>query len=198
MTIQADQTYTDPATEPEDFGVGDDLNEEEAIGHDEVGAGVEDDQDDSESGESKGATTGPASGSNRALIRRVAAKAAEVAEADQQTLGVAVSLLGCGTGLADVTTAIMTAPRAVTAPFADLLSIAEASGAEQGIIAMTMGRPRLRAIWSLLDDLGIPGFHSSIPPSDAKAALAVAAGANTVGEETRRSIEAVKALLRKS
>jgi hypothetical protein len=167
--------------------------------------GATDDGNASGSGRSAGS-----SHANKNLIRRVATKTVEVLAAGPAEVAVVVNLLGLsasmvpaggeslsGEAAASITTAIMTAPRSATAALSDLTSIATASGAEQGIVAMTMGRVRLRGVWSLLGSLGIKGFTSAVPGSDPKAALALVAGVGGLSARDNRTLESARSLLRK-
>lgn len=173
---------------------------------------VEESQEESQE-ESGGSGSGRAAGSataNRNLIRRVATKTVEVIEAAPAEIAVVANLLGLSTSLvpadgqrltgeaaASITTAIMTAPRSAATALGDLASIASAEGADQGIVAMTLGRSRMRGVWSLLGSLGIKGFSSSIPAVDAKAARALVSGVASLSAKEASTLEAARTLLRK-
>lgn len=138
--------------------------------------------------------------SNRALFRRVAAKALEVQSASDDTRALAASLLGSSDDVVDLTAAIMTAPRSATAALTDIEELSAAlidAPWEAGITATSMGRPRLRAVWSLLHTLGTVGTPAA-PASDAKAANAVLKALNGLGADSKTELTAAGDLLKRS
>lgn len=140
------------------------------------------------------------SGSNRALIRRVANKAGELAAAPPARVQTLASLLGCSTELPDLTYAVMTADRSALSPASDLQTIAEATAEDPfsaGVVAVGMGRTRMRSVWSLLQTLGVD-VAGSIPASDAKAGVALAKACFGLPDGTRDELAAVVTLSRKS
>lgn len=169
-----------------------------------TGDGDEDDHDDADDEVAEGAPRAAAgaagrskAAANRALIRRVANKAAELAqapEARRETLG---KLLGVDADLADLTFAVMTADRSALAPVADLNAIAEADPFSAGVVAAAQGRARMKAVWTLLQNLGAE-IPASIPPSDAKAAMALAPAVHRLPGTVRGELAQVVALARKS
>lgn len=173
--------------------------EEDPIEDDEVTDADDDSDDDTEPGPSgvEHVAARPKPGANRALIRRVANKASELAEAPNARLDKLARLLGCTTDLADLTFAVMTAPRAAMAPVADLNAIAEADAFSAGIVATALGRNRLKAVWALIRDLGAD-LPEAIPPSDAKAAMALAPAVHHLPTTVRDELAKVVTLARKS
>lgn len=145
-----------------------------------------------------GTKTAPAAsrGLNRGAIRRIAAKAQEITETDERIVAIAATLLGTGTGLADLTTAVMAAPRSVTAPIGDLNMIATSEPMEAGINAGALGRTRLKAVWNLVSTL--TGTSAALPAADGKAALAVAKAVFAIEGSAMAQIDAVSALLKKN
>lgn len=169
---------------------------------------VEDPEDDpdaddvDEPGEADSTHVGPArakssAGANRALIRRVANKASDLAEAPNARLETLAKLLGASTDLADLTFAVMTAPRAAMAPVADLNAIAEADAFSAGIVAAALGRNRLKSVWTLVRDLGAE-LAETVPASDAKAAMALAPAVHHLPQTVREELAQVVTLARKS
>lgn len=134
---------------------------------------------------------------NRQLIRRVANKAAELADAPNARLQTLGKLLGVEADLADLTFAVMTADRSALAPVADLNAIAEADPFSAGVVAAAQGRARMKAVWTLLQNLGAE-IPASIPPSDAKAAMALAPAVHRLPADVREELAQVVALARKS
>lgn len=135
-------------------------------------------------------------GLNRAAIRRVAAKAEEVATTDERIIAVAASVLGTGTGLAEVTTAIMAAPRSITAPVNDLNMIATSDQMEAAINATALGRDRIKGVWNLLGALS--GSTTPMPAANTKAALAVTRVVFDLDDIAKAEVDAVAALLKKN
>lgn len=137
--------------------------------------GDADDGDDE--GEGSGSTSGgpkaTAARASRVQVRRVANKAQEVTEADAVTRSVAASLLGSSDGLADLTTAIMTAERGAAQPISDLHAIAEADPFEAAYVAGALGRDRMKAVWRLLAAFDCAP-SVTMPASTPKAALELA------------------------
>lgn len=134
---------------------------------------------------------------NRALIRRVANKAADLAAAPASRRDTLAQLLGAEDDLADLTYAVMTADRSALAPVADLNAIAEADPFAAGVVAAALGRPRMKAVWTLLQTLGAD-IAASVPPSDAKAAMALAPAVHKLPADVRAELAEVVALARKS
>lgn len=150
-------------------------------------------------GESPGLWGGRAAtrGLTKSQVRRIAVKAAAVAEADQSVREVAATLLAVGTGIAELTTAIMTAPRTATQPINDLNLIASSDPMEAGVNATALGRPRLKNVWTLLAALGA-GPAGNMPGSDAKAAISVARTALALSADLATHLGDVDDLLKKN
>lgn len=180
--------YEDSVNEDLDTDMPEDTEVDEAP--DEV-----DGADEAPETESK-ATTSTRGGMSRAAIRRIASKAQEVSETDERIVEVTASILGTGTGLAEVTTAIMAAPRSVAAPVNDLTMVAQSDMMEAAINAAALGRDRLRAVWNLINAL--TGSSTAIPSANAKAALAVAKASFALDDVAKAEVEAVSELLRKN
>ena len=174
---EADLDLTAPGDEPDADDHGDDT-----------------DDDTADSGKKNGAAK---RGLDRGAIRRIAAKAQEIDETPKRIVEITASLLGSGTGLADLTTAIMAAPRGAAAPINDLNTVAEAHPMEAAVIAAAMGRDRIKALWALLAALGA-GPKGNIPAATPKAAIAVARSVFDLDEVAKGEIEAVATLLKKN
>lgn len=157
-------------------------------------AETSDDTDKNES-TSKGSTS---RGISRAQIRRIAAKAEDIIDADSRIVDIAAHLVGApSTGVADLTTAIMSASRSASQPISDLNAIAEADPMEAGILATALGRPRLKAVWALLAALNA-GPKGNMPTADTKAALAAAKAVFALDDIAKAELETVAALLKKN
>jgi len=124
--------------------------------------------------------------SNRALIRRAAAKTVEVLEAGEGTRVLAATLVGSSPDPVDLATAIMTAPRTSQTAAADLDEIATAlksdASWEAGIIAASLERGALKDVWTLLhalDSMAAPVTVRASVFADAVEVLALASAAAT-------------------
>lgn len=171
------------------------LLDDDVVTHDEV-----DTTEDPSKAPAKGKSDAPRARGvvnlTRVQIRRIAVKAEEVADAEPRLREIAAELVGSGSGLADLTTAIMAAEKSVQ-PVADLTMIAESDPMEAGVNAGTLGRARLRAVWSLLRVLGAVG-KTNLSTSDAKAAIAVAKGVFGLDDIAKAELDAAVALLKKN
>lgn len=179
----------------------DDLLDE--AGDDDTDLDEADEQDDlSEPGAVAGGATDVAAArtknaTNRALIRRVANKAAELQAAPKSRKDTLASVLGSGTDLSGLTYAVMTADRTALAAVADLTAIAEEDPWGAAVTATTQGRTRMKAVWALLLKLNVV-ILAAIPPSDAKAGIALARACHQLRPDVRDELAKVVALARKS
>lgn len=136
--------------------------------------------------------------SNRAAVRRVASKAAAVAESDDALRLTAAAVLGCDPDIASLTTAIMTASRIGAQPLHDLLVILDADVFESATLITSMGRDRIRAVATLLDGLGYR-MAGATQASTPKAAIAMARHVTSLDADAlRRELQPLQALLRKA
>ncbi|MGC0252673.1 hypothetical protein [Pseudactinotalea sp. Z1748] len=161
---------TDPHEDQGDFDATDEVDQDRP-------EQVEEDQDENhqeEQAAQSGAKTKSRkrSGPDRALIRRVATKSAELAQASDADVELLATLLGSPTETVELTVAVMTASRGAVSALSDVKDLAAADGAERAVLAMTMGRPRMKSLWAVLEHLG--AVSGSLAASDAKAALALA------------------------
>lgn len=155
----------DAATDELDEHDLDDLNDDAADDGDDEGA-------DGQGSNGAGSRAAVRASTNR-LVRRVAAKAAEVASTKSETRGVAATLLGVEDNLVDLTAAIMTSGRSTLQPFQDLTKIAEADPFEAAIVAGALDATRRKRVWGLLEALGLVP-DSDLPASSAKAGVNIA------------------------
>lgn len=178
------EPYTHPSAGTFGGGGENDLHEEDFLQYEpedreDSGAGTDEQEPaDQNQGDSAGAKAPSRpgrkrSGPDRGLIRRVAKKVVELQEADEQDVQLLASLLGSSSeDVTELTLAVMTSSRGDTAALADVKEIAEANEAERAVQALTMGKPRMKALWGVLAALG--AVNATMPASDAKAALALA------------------------
>ena len=160
--------------------------------------GADDDGDVDET--TPGSSNGPSrakSGANRALIRRVANKAAELAGAPKSRKETLASMLGCSTELSELTFAVMSSDRSALAAATDLTAIAVEDAFSAAVVAGAQGRPRMRGVWALLTTLHAD-LPATIPASDPKAAIALAIACSKLSPSTTDELAKVVALARKS
>lgn len=136
---------------------------------------------------------------NRALIRRVAAKAKELSQAPAAHRELLAELLGVPTDLAELTATVMTDDGSSLRAVRDLIAIRDAMDADplSGALAIAeLGRPRIRAVWSLLSTNGVD-LPRTVPASDAKASIAMARKVNDLDDRVLADLAAVGELARR-
>lgn len=178
---------------------------EDYAGEAEDAAGADQEIEDADTADAAENGTGRARAAARpaspkASFRRVAVKALEVDAASATTRAVAAVLTGSTEDVADLTAAIMTAPRGAAAALADLDEVIEALATrpwEAGVIAASMDRARLKAVWGLLHAL--EAVDTPAPPARAdKAGLGVVRAANELGDEQKAELVTAAELLKRS
>lgn len=193
-------TYT-PYAEPET-----DDNEETRFGTDDSvvpDAAVETaivvlDDDDTGTGAaaSKGAK---AARPSKAFYRRIAAKTVEVHEAEASVRDLAAAVLGGSADTADLTAAIMTAPRGAGAPLESIQEINKVVAddpLEAAMLAVELGKA-LKPVWSLL--YALEAIGSPAPPAaDAKAARALVKAISTLTDDQVLDLIAAADLIKRS
>lgn len=137
-----------------------------------------------------------ATGIDRALVRRTAAKASELFDATDGQLKVLAHLLGANADPIDLTVAVITAPRNSTRAAADLFEVADADPMEAGLVVATLPKERSKALWSLLVALG--EVKGTPPASDIKAALAIAKAAKKLSPAAAELLRSAVALGKRS
>lgn len=137
-----------------------------------------------------------ATGIDRALVRRTAAKASELFAATDGQLKVLAHLLGANADPIDLTVAVITAPRNSTRAAADLFEVADADPMEAGLVVATLPKDRSKALWSLLVALG--ELKGTPPASDIKAALAIAKAAKKLSPAAAELLRSAVALGKRS
>ena len=188
-----DQDDTDATQE----SVGDEQDAGHSPAEGEYDAGAEADaggEDERDREQPKGAAKSrkPAR-VDKGLIRRSAAKAIELVEADAKDVKLLASLLSSSTDPVSLAVAVMTSTRGDTSALSDVRALADSSQAERAVTVMTMSKAKMRGIWQVLAHVGaLPGRP---PASDSKAALAVADVA--IDETVLARVDAVSVLARK-
>ena len=138
-------------------------------------------------------------GISRAQARRIAAKAISLDQASVDERALAARMLGLSADAdpAHMAAVIFTSPAHTPIEVADARAIAEADPMEAGILAGSLERSRMRAVWTLLNALGVPGTSKALPNSDAKAALSLAKKILSLEADVWESIDNALALARK-
>lgn len=169
---------------------------------DELEADLDSDENSAdEASEGAGAGKGKAAAKpSRSLFRRVAAKTIEVQEATVTVRALAAAQVGGADDVVELVASIMSATRGSASPLTDIEAIQDGIVSEPwgvGITATSMGRVRLKAIWTLLHTMGIVGTPAP-PASDAKAGLAVVKAVNDLTDDHKLELVASGELLKRS
>lgn len=171
---------------------GDQFNEFANDNSEELDALLEDeddysDSDTEESGDKSSKAARSGKSSNRALIRKVAGKAEELAGANAKDKKLLQEILGASsTNVADLTVAVVLSTKSSLQVVADLKEIAEAKPMRAVMTATAIGKARQKPLWSLLVHLGkLTGTPNN---SEAKAGLDLA---EAIFELTKEQHEAL-------
>lgn len=108
------------------------------------------------------------------LIRRAAVKVLELTNADPDDRRLLAAVLGVDDDPVQLTVAVLSADRNALTGIQEILDLADTNPIERGVVLMSLGRPKMRAIWQMYTDLGVDGIDGNIPGVDAKAAMALA------------------------
>lgn len=164
---------------------------------------LDDDADEAED-TGAGASAGPrttAAKPNKAFIRKVAAKAIEVAEAPDSTRTLAAALLGSGEDTVELTTAIMVAGRGAGQPLADISEIVTVLKSDEpweaGVVATSLDGSRQKAVWNILHARGAVGTPTP-PKSLPKAGSAIVKAINGLTDADKSGLTAAGDLLKRS
>lgn len=180
-----------------DYSGSPESNELEALLESEDDIDYSDDAEDDIDADGKPAKSTNKS-SNRALIRKVAAKAEELASAPTKDKDLLAHLLGSGTATADLTVAVITATRTSLVAVADLKEISEQYAVNQMqamVVAIGIGRNRQKALWSLLVHLGkLTGKPNA---SESKAAMDIATAISTLDKSQHSALDRALALAKR-
>lgn len=176
----------------------DDTNTAPEPGTDELDADESDEADGAEAGAGKARAAKPAS--SKGAYRRVAAKALEVAGAADATRVLAAALTGSTEDIAELTAAIMTAPRGSAAALTDLEEVLDALESrpwEAGVIASALERGRLKAVWAVLFALEAVDT-ATLPARADKASLGVVTAAHSLSAAQKAELGTAAVLLKRS
>ena len=197
--------------ETDHYGAGDDAVADDELDLDAAiaseSAGRDEDLDDSseddadDSGDSTGGAKAKAAAKpSRGLFRRVAVKTIEVQDATDTVRALAAAQLGSSEDVVELVASIMAAGRVANSPLADIQAITDGIKDDPWGVAVTatsMGRTRLKALWTLLHTLGVVG--TPVPPaSDAKAGVAAVKAVHTLTDDHQLDLLASGELLKRS
>jgi len=159
---------------------------------------VADTTDNGTAGESEDTRSGqrPAATLNKGLVRRIVVKATELTDAPAAQRALLAHLLGTADSVPELTAAVFTAGRSFTTSTADLRSIGDADPMEAGVAALSLPKPRLKAVWALL--VVLRQVKGTPPTADAKAALAVAKAVHAMPKESQSDLDTALALARRT
>lgn len=108
----------------------------------------------------------------RALVRRTAAKFADLLTVAEDERALLAGVLGVSPSVQDLTVAIINGGARDAQPAMDTLAVIEADEFSAAVEAAALGRPRLKAVWQLAHRAGL--VPADMPAADAKAAITVA------------------------
>lgn len=168
----------------------------------EAEEGADEDLDEAEDN-GAGSAAGPraaAAKPNKAFIRKVAAKALEVADAEDSTRVLAAALLGTGEDTLELVAAIMTAGRGAGQPLSDISEIVTAlkdEPWEAGVIATALDATRQKAVWNVLYARNAVGSPTQ-PKSQQKAGSAIVKAIHGLTEADKSGLSAAGELLKRS
>ena len=132
----------------------------------------------------------------RSLVRKTAAKFQELLGSSEDDRALLGGILAVAPTPHDLTVAILTANARDIQVAADTLTIIDADVVEAAVEAAALGRPRVKAVWQLLQRAGI--LAGDMPASDVKAAVALVRGLRDGADPAafRARIEAAVALIK--
>jgi len=159
---------------------------------------VADTTDNGTAGESEDTRSGqrPAATLNKGLVRRIVVKATELTDAPAAQRALLAHLLGTADSVPELTAAVFTAGRSFTTSAVDLRSIGDADPMEAGVTALSLPKPRLKAVWALL--VVLHQVKGTPPTSEAKAALAVAKAVHAMPKDSQSDLDTALALARRT
>ncbi len=133
---------------------------------------------------------------NKGLVRRIVVKATELTDAPAAQRALLAHLLGTADSVPELTAAVFTAGRSFTTSAVDLRSIGDADPMEAGVTALSLPKPRLKAVWALL--VVLHQVKGTPPTSEAKAALAVAKAVHAMPKDSQSDLDTALALARRT
>jgi len=159
---------------------------------------VDEHTDNGTAGESEDTRSGQRAAAtlSKGLVRRIVVKATELTDAPAAQRALLAHLLGTADSVPELTAAVFTAGRSFTTSAVDLRSIGDADPMEAGVTALSLPKPRLKAVWALL--VVLHQVKGTPPASDAKAALAVAKAVHAMPKESQSDLDTALALARRT
>ncbi|KQO98746.1 hypothetical protein [Leifsonia sp. Leaf264] len=160
-----------------------------------------DDYQNDESGDYEDDDTAEAGGPRKrnrdhAAIRRAIVKYDQLLNARPEHLELLAVALGVKKNPVDITFTIMTGGRNAARPLVDAISLTGTDNPyDRLILAMTLGRARLRGVWAVLTELA--AVTGQLPTSDVKAGGEVAKAIDELDEAAVAELNAVLQMARK-
>ena len=132
----------------------------------------------------------------RAAIRRIATKLEQIRTAAPEHLELLSTALGVTNSPIELTVAVMAGNRSALSALNDTIALSVPMDPYDGIIAATaLGRPRIRGVWSVLNEFG--AVQGALPAADIAAGGAIAKAAGNLSQDNLDEITAVLALAKK-
>lgn len=132
----------------------------------------------------------------RANVRRVALKYDELTRASAEHLELLSTALNVPNSTVDLTIAIITGTRSGLSALNDTLALSVPGEPYDLIVAaISLGRPRIKGVWSVLAEMG--AVNGQVPAGDVKAGGAIAKAAGSLSQENIDEITAVLTLAKK-
>ena len=133
---------------------------------------------------------------DRVKVRRIATKYGELMNASPAHLELLSRALNVANNPVDLTIAVITGAKDGLAALNDTLALTGPQDPYEAIVnAISLGRPRIKGVWSVLAEIG--AVSGPFPASDVKAGGAIAKAAGDLGQDELDEIAAVLTLGRK-
>lgn len=191
--------YAESETLPEPFG-GTDPEEADAPYTEPEDDGTETGPDtDQDTVNGSSSAKAKAARPSKSAYRRTAAKAVEVHTAGDSVRGLAAAVLGGSADTAELTAAIMTAPRGAGAALESIQEIAEVISEdpmEAALMAVELGR-EIKPAWALMHALEAVGSPAP-PAADAKAARQLVKAIGALSDDQVLDLAAAAELIKRS
>lgn len=114
-------------------------------------------------------SSGSGAGGNRQLVRRAAEKTEELLKAPTDLIELSAVLLGANPTVPDLVVALFAGSKGQGQVADDVRDLIDADLSTAGVVVITAGRSRIRAMWKVIAQLGL--LNQTVPDSDSKAAI---------------------------
>ena len=191
--------YAEPEAVADTFGGIDPEDAEHTYIAPEEDTAESDAEAESDSGNGAAATKAKAVRPAKSVYRRTAAKAVDVHTAGDSVRALAAAVLGGSAETAELTAAIMTAPRGAGAALESIQKIAEvitSDPMEAALMAVELGR-EIKPAWALMHTLEAVGSPAP-PAADAKAARQLVKAIGDLSDDQVLDLVAAAELIKRS